>query len=381
MKIYNLKPYLDKRKSNNKKVYSFGSAVKMRRLQLQLTLAELADKDISISYISKVENNQIIPSLEKRLLIEERLQLKDLFMTPEHFDILTEQWLLYLYKQDENTKETLISHPIEENHYGLFHKFLLSETIKPEINMSISELFDFFNAFSDENIALILLITAMSFLRKSMSQQAYDIIKWLDINDYSDLRYHYLYYAILIEISFDCHKVHMIEKYFQLFLETSIMLQNMNKVNEMRDKVNALLVIYDAKHSVSSVQERYVNYVKYFLNQNEKYVYDESHNVIHSIIFAYSAKIKNTEFLELAETETTHIVFEYIALKKKHQTDELIVFIREMLISQPISQYDYLTIHFLLNDAILELVNRHFYKEAMMLSQKLIITSNILKRA
>ncbi len=381
MKNHNIKYYLDKRKNSVKKVYSFGSAVRLRRLELQMTLAQIAKDICSISYLSKIENNLIIPSAEKRLLIEERLQLKLLSMTPEHFEKLTEQWISYVYLEDQEVKKMLENYPIEENHYGLFHEFMLSNTIKSKNDMPLSRLVEYFNYYTDENIALILFVTAKELLRKNMGQQAFEVIRWLDINDYQDHRLHYIYNEILIELSFDCHKIHIIEQYFKNFLDRAILLQNMNKVNKLRDKVNALLAIYYSNVSLTTVQEDFVDYVKYFLNQQTDYNYNKNHQISHSVIFSYKSDKLDLYMKNLENLENDHIVYQYLQIKNKNQKDKLIAFIREMLINQPISQYDFITIHFILNEAISDLIDLHFYKEATMLAQKLILTSNILKKA
>jgi transcriptional regulator with XRE-family HTH domain len=360
---------------------SFGSAVKAKRFHLQLTLAQAAKNICSISYLSKVENNLIIPSEEKRLLLQERLGLEDVYMTPEHFNELTDTWLRYLLNKEDTLKNELLDTKIEKNHYGMFHKYMLSQTIMPEIEMRVDDLFQFFHLYQEENVFLIVYVTALVCVNEHLGQQSYDLIQWIDLRVIENIKYAYLYYELKLQSDFQCQKIHVIESDLEKFTKIALELNKFESINDANQKVKALKAVYSINPDRSLISKTYQSYVKYFDSEDSNKISEIQTNNLYDIIFAVKASLIPIKQLEEMLPKKHHLVYEYIRAKAKLNKDELIEHIRDMLVSQPISQYDYISVHFVLNQAMNELIERHFYKEAHLLSQKLHITINMLRKA
>lgn len=360
---------------------SFGTAVKSKRSDLQLTLAQAAKNICSISYLSKVENNLIIPSDEKRLLLQERLMLDHFNMTPEHFVELTDMWLHFLLDKEITLKKELLQTDIEKNHFGLFHKYMLSQTIKPELEMPIEELFQFFHLYQEQNIFLMLYVTALVSVNEHLGQQSYELIQWMDVSVIENIKYAYLYYELKLHTHFQCQKIHVIESDLHKFTELALQLNKFESINDAKHKVKALMAIYDNSPDLLNISKSYQSYVKYFMGDFSYNVKDMDVNNLYDLIFAFKSSSIPIKNLEEMLPDKYHLVYEYIRAKSQLSKDHMIEHIRDMIIGEPISQYDFISVHFVLNQAINDLTERHFYKEAHLLSQKLHITLNMLRKA
>ena len=360
---------------------SFGTAVKSKRFELQMTLAQAAKNICSISYLSKVENNLIIPSEEKKLLLQERLRLDHFNMTPDHFIEVTDMWLSFLLDKDMHLKKQLLETEIEKNHFGLFHKYMLSQTIKPELEMPIEELFQFFHLYQEQNIFLILYVTALVSVEEHLGQQSYELIQWMDLSVIENKKYAYLYYELRLNTHFQCQKVHLIESDLDTFTDLALKLKKFEAINEAKDKVKALLAIYENNPDVLQISKTYQSYVKYFMGDFSYNTKDVTVNNLYDLIFAFKSSSIPLKDLEEMLPDKYHLVYEYIRAKSQLSKEHMIEHIRDLIIGEPISQYDYISVHFVLNQAINDLTERHFYKEAHLLSQKLHITLNMLRKA
>jgi transcriptional regulator with XRE-family HTH domain len=360
---------------------SFGSAVKAKRYDLQLTLAQAAKNICSISYLSKVENNLIIPSEEKRLLLQERLGLEDIYMTPEHFNELTDIWVRYLLNKEDALKTELLDTKIEKNHYGMFHKYMLSHTFMPELEARVDDLFQFFHLYQEENVFLIVYVTALVSVNEHLGQQSYDLIQWIDLRVIENIKYAYLYYELKLQSDFQCQKIHVIESDLEKFTKIALELNKFEAINDAKQKVKALMAVYNNNPDLSLISKPYHSYVKYFETKESDKSFEIEINTLYDFILAVKMSLIPIKQLEEMLPKKHHLVYEYIRAKAKLNKDEMIEHIRDMMISQPISQYDYISVHFVLNQAINELIEKHFYKEAQLLSQKLHITLNMLRKA
>ncbi|WP_060671948.1 helix-turn-helix transcriptional regulator [Rossellomorea vietnamensis] len=80
-----------------------GSKIRFHRLKQKLTQEKLSKGIISISYLSKLENNQVTPTNDIIHLLCERLGLNDPLEPPDHLNELLEKWnhALLWNKEDE----------------------------------------------------------------------------------------------------------------------------------------------------------------------------------------------------------------------------------------------------------------------------------------
>src|SRR5690554_5698997 len=108
MYLNNIIKHIKKRNSedNNRADSTLAATLKRERLKLKLTLAELARGECSISYCSKLENNQIQPdnNIARRLFEKVDLDYDD-FANANKIDYLSTCIKSYLYlKKDRVNK-------------------------------------------------------------------------------------------------------------------------------------------------------------------------------------------------------------------------------------------------------------------------------------
>ena len=83
------KVLLSHRDINNNYNKTIGSMLKHSRLNKNLTLEDVSKDICSISYLCKVENNQIVPSEKNKPKLFERLEIKEEDLTYQNSD----QWI------------------------------------------------------------------------------------------------------------------------------------------------------------------------------------------------------------------------------------------------------------------------------------------------
>lgn len=376
-----IKKHLDKRsKSIQTAEHAYGTAVKARRLALQYTLEEASENVCSVSYLSKVENYQIIPSLEKRLLLEEKLNLTDIQINKDTFFDLTEDWIHYLLQTGDVTNR-LLNYPTEDNHFGLFHKHLLSKTLKKEIDAPLHTLFEYFNMYSEEQIFMLLYLEALDNREYFYSAKAYEVLKWIKLEEIVNKKLLFLYYSLKIKLDFDLHKVHIIEADFNIFNQLSIELNLYHETKDLHNRVIALKTIYSSTPMYEEMSDFFLTYVSYFENKPLVRQFDGKFKSLADYIYAYTFNTHPIETIVSTLKDSFHIVYQYLRIKATHNPELMMDHIRYMVISEPLSYYDYMSVHFVLTESIAELTERHFYKEAYTLSQRLFVLTQQMKKS
>lgn len=377
-----IKRYLDKRrKSLRSGEYAFGTAIKAKRLALQYTLEEVAEDVCSISYLSKVENFQIIPSMEKRILLEEKLQLSALDKEVYDFSDLTNDWILFLSHPDKDVENRLLSYPIEENHKGFFHRHVLSLTLKKDLNFPIKMLFEYFNAYSEEQIFILLYLQVSKDIAVHYSKRAYEILNWIELEYIKDKTLLYVYYKIKTHLDFDLHLIQNISKDYETYSKLAIELNLLDDIKLLYEKMKVIQGLYayfpKAHHTLPLLE----SYRAYFTKDSVSFYYDINLDQLYHIIFAYKFNVYDVKFIAENLKESDHLVYQFIKIKATQDQELLIDFIRHMIISEPLSHYDYISVHFLLNESIKELSLKHYYKDALLMSQRLLIETRSMIKA
>lgn len=143
---------------------SIGKIIKFERIKKGMTQAELADGIISVSHLSKIENNHTEPSEEIKECLLERLQL-DLSNENVFFDDSIKnklnEWKALIIKHDYNAASEIYKNlKIEINktnefslliYFKLFEVLFLQNSLKKEVdNHYIESIVQFENDLNDE---------------------------------------------------------------------------------------------------------------------------------------------------------------------------------------------------------------------------------------
>jgi HTH-type transcriptional regulator, quorum sensing regulator NprR len=109
---------------------TIGSKIRFHRIKRNLTQEDLSKGIISVSYLSKLENNQVSPSNDIINLLCERLGVNNLLDNPNHLNKLLENWnhaLLWNKSEEAESINEVIKKELEQSDDltpHLFHKIL-----------------------------------------------------------------------------------------------------------------------------------------------------------------------------------------------------------------------------------------------------------------
>lgn len=168
----NLRRYLPKHQSN------IGSALKHRRKELKLTLEEGAFGICSISYLSKVENNLIIPTNKYVDLLEERYDInidykKDELHQQTINDIIEALFYNLSYQIDQSLKT---GYTYYAKLYNL-SQYIINEDFK-QARISYFDLNPYIKNMQDLELSLFLYLTAIILKKEGRLKDAFSILNF-----------------------------------------------------------------------------------------------------------------------------------------------------------------------------------------------------------
>ncbi|PFA62132.1 hypothetical protein CN378_21165 [Bacillus sp. AFS015802] len=105
---------------------TIGSKIRFHRIKRKLTQEDLSKGIISVSYLSKLENNQVTPSNDVIQLLCERLGVNQPLERPDHLNKLLEKWnhaLLWNKSEEAQSIHQIIRRDLEQTDELMAHLF------------------------------------------------------------------------------------------------------------------------------------------------------------------------------------------------------------------------------------------------------------------
>lgn len=376
--VHKLSNVLKKRRGYiNQHYQPFGSALKQKRKQSKMTLIDACKNICSISYFSKVENNQIIPSISKKMLLQERFEIPDQFLNESMFKQEVDLWIDYLLYSDEQVKLQLKAISFEDNHYGWMHRFLCDIHFEKK-EPALSILFDYFDRYSDEAIFVLLYSYANLSYGKTFYQQAHDIIETLDIETYHNEKIRLLYFDIISKTSFHCHKTLRFLKTSKQLESLSIKLETFGRIKQLKKMTETYHNIYLQDTRYEDIDESYVSHVIYMRGLSVKDPINLPVNVISiMILFRENHPVLN-EYIKKFD-KPDHIIIRWIKTNQKQSQEAMLSFLRNDLQHEVLSKYGYEVIHFIYTQSSRYFEQTNFYKEASQFYKKGCIVLNQMR--
>ena len=105
---------------------TIGSKIRFHRLKRNLTQEDLSKGIISVSYLSKLENNQVTPSNDIINLLCDRLGVNNLLDTTDHLNKLLEKWnhaLLWNKTEDAKSINEVVKKDLDQTDDLIPHLF------------------------------------------------------------------------------------------------------------------------------------------------------------------------------------------------------------------------------------------------------------------
>lgn len=222
MNLTYLHRQLKKRKEyKHYEIKPIGSAIRLRRKELKMTLEEGAEGICSISYLSKLENNQIDPNLDFVDKLVERFDLKEQIA----FDIERyEKDIVELTELMLNLEKPKRSY-IEAYRDREDHQARMIQLVETTLNESYREAMEHYKVVQQfiphlrqSELALILLCVGESLLNQERYQDAYQMICEIPLA-HKEIYVHYiLALRIRLRLSFLMHKTADIDLYYHHYL-------------------------------------------------------------------------------------------------------------------------------------------------------------------
>lgn len=382
------KVLLSHRDINNNYNKTIGSMLKHSRLNKNLTLEDVSKDICSISYLCKVENNQIVPSEKNKPKLFERLEIKEEDLTYQNSD----QWI----------KDILYNQSVSEE---LFLKLKDKKDYQSKLISYAYYTFNEINVTKGYNYSVELLSYA-----EFLSIEELGFYLYLNLrNDYNNQRFLEVvdcYSKIMNlpnnELINTYSKVIVAKSLFRLniYKDASTMIEEVNKKLLDLNQFNLIIELKNyqlasqAKTSPTEVFEnqlaiisddvnynveyiKFCHYYYYLKDFNKAYSYikkiyqDEQHFYIMYIITLDKLKkravlsnaINNPPFKELKVTY--EIVLNYLKFKY-HKDLDISLIAKELLINEKIIQET--SIRNYLNSEVERLFkSKHYYKDLTVL--------------
>lgn len=390
MNIHYLRRQLKKRQMHkNYEIKPIGSALKLRRQQLGMTLEEGAEGICSISYLSKLENNQIEPNPEFVELLSERFGMKqqktydrddyekDLrlitdWMIEQH---IFDETLLVKYQGHEDHQSLLI-HLI---HDSMNHQYHLAEKRYHLIKQFIPNM-------TQDELSLFIFCLANLYFHHHQYREARTFILELPRAHDKNFDHYILSLRIRLLTSLKLHDGAEITAFYHEYLNLISKEGHFHLMQEIKNEYYTYLAWYQPIHTLLHLSKRnlkrktsmdYPNALTYYRHQHY-------HQVIHLskqqpthdgwyiiLLLTYeklgdvdqlSSIIQAMESIELNPSEA--ILYEYMKYKHFTTKEMMLNYLRREILNANLQTDDYLVNDYIIMDTQHLFAKSQFYKEA-----------------
>lgn len=405
-----LKKQLSKRK--DQKLYELkpiGSAIRYKRVEKGLTLEEASEGICSISYLSKLENNQIMPSPKFMFLLNERFSIQeslesDLRQYEEDkikivLDLLLEQpidhRILTPYEQREDYQAYLIqmAHSISFKHYEEAYK-------------KYQYLRGYVVNLMDDELNIFFILTAILLYQKHHFCESYELLLLapeLDQNEFEKLNI--LKLKMRLNNAFRMNKTAEIHMNYQTYIDKLLDHHYYQLMSQMKIEHITYEASYLNPHIISKstqkmnqfsdVDKAYIHAKSHYHQGEYRKVYDLTKLNYHidshwlSLHLMTLDKLHDVETIKLMidkekEFKTcvkSTIIMNHLRHKYSKNKDELLNYLRTYILGYNHISDDYDLLDYLMMDAQYLFSKHQFYKEAALVTMTMLPRLKTLNQA
>jgi transcriptional regulator with XRE-family HTH domain len=407
-------PYLKKQltKRREQRLYEIkpiGSAIRYKRKEMRMTLEEACEGICSISYLSKLENNQIEAGERFMDQLIERFQLKECIdIDLELYESDKVMMAQNLLSEEHKSSEFLNRYEHRDDYQAYLIQMYDAVTTK---NMTLSLIK--YNAIRgyvvnlrDDELALFFQLTSILLYRNHKFCEAYDLLH--DIPDMHEETYETLNLVttkLKLMNAFRMHKKSEISTNYQTYIQKLIDRHDYRQVNQIKFAFMAYeasylcqKLIYKSVKKFRHLSEEEKNYAlakTYFHRGDLQKAYDitkkyYTHN--HYFLSLYLMTIDRMQKFDdikqiLSEKESLPICFGseilmvHLRYKYLSSKDQLLDYLRKFILGFNHISDDYQLLDYLMVDAQQLFAKYQFYKEAVMVTSKLLPRLKTLNQA
>ena len=223
MNRYYLDRQLKKRKElKHYEVKPVGSALRLRRKELNMTLEEGAEGICSVSYLSKLENNQIEPNLNFVDKLYEKFGMKDQVNYEDyHYESDFTELSLKMLLQESLTRNYSEHYEGREDHQARVIQ-VIEETLKgnyDQMHDSFKIVIQFIPHLKHSELSMIILCACEGLMSKQLYQEAYEMVCEIPLDVEKDEIQYVLTLRMRLLLSFSMHKTSDIHLLYDTYLE------------------------------------------------------------------------------------------------------------------------------------------------------------------
>ena len=358
------------------KEYFYSSFLKRKRIEKGMKLEEVASGICSVSYLSRIENNQSFPNEDNLKLLFERLDLNyNEIKRKRNFDVFDDLLKNELCNNKDNMI-ALISDIISSNAYSNIELdlFVLYESIlaknyeearyvllKQEVNMEL---------FNNKEMLFYIYLFARYLFETNQNKRAYAQIKVLNTIDMNDLFMKAIIYDLSIDVSFMMGEYEQVLKFYYLLNQNENSCLFANKMNLHKLKC----LISDANFNFNETINDFEK-IRKVLDMDNTSI---KNTYYHYLGFVYYKNNMYQEAIKLIKENSTSaqsLSFLGYLVKKAGSNSDKATFLATLK-KMSFSKYDYLYEEFC-NYISLALRNENSYQLYSFLKQKVLTHSSL----
>jgi HTH-type transcriptional regulator, quorum sensing regulator NprR len=373
----------------------FGSAIKMRRKELGLTLEEVAKGICSVSLLSKIENNLVNASETYQALIAKRLGLK---VYESSIDLNYENnkniMIDALLNQDPfpidivesyGLRKDIQEHMIKMGYYVSIKNYDLAETFVNDIKTHLLQLLD-------DEVALFLFCIHKILYAQGHYYDAHQILINIPEKALKNEKIALLSYKGRLKNAFKLHMISEIIHSYDAFSKLCNELQYYHILNEVQVENLLFSATYRSPSQMRNQMDRMcrldskiADYV-YAMSLYHHQEYESLKNYIESRecngdawfllkLLAYDQLKLSRKLVPLLQEDLSDkcsndlkIVHRHLRYKYIANSEDALNYLRREILGLKHLTDDYMILNYLLNDAQKMFSEKHFYKEAFQVS-------------
>ncbi len=390
MNIHYLRRQLKKRQSQRHyEVKPIGSALKLRRQELRMTLEEGAEGICSISYLSKLENNQIEPNPEFVELLSKRLKMKDQGVYDREDYTLDLQLITdWMIKQQAFDENILLKYQHREDHQAL-----LIHLIFDSMNHRISfvdhryeTIKQFIPHLMQDELSLLIFCLSSAFYEKHQYKLAHQIILELPSAHQKNFDHYVLSLRLRLLSSYKLHHGAEIIAHYHEYIDLLAKEGYYHLIEEIRREHTEYLAWYQPPQMITQLLKRktiyqtshdYAMAISFYRHQYYPEVLELARKQTNrhgwSMILLLTYEKMNlldplAELIETMEQEaltpSEKLLCQYMKHKHYSTKDIMLNYLRRDILDAQLGTDDYLVMDYLMMDAQHQFSKSQFYKEA-----------------
>ena len=379
------KKQLELRRISNLHKKTIGSMIKHQRTKMRMTLEEGSEGICSVSYLSKVENNMIVPSDKFLEDLVKRFELKVISTQNEKkIEDFFNQIITSLFENKPLTYEHIDIDQLSYQGKILSLIYKIDRLEFEKIKNDHDELLGYIKNFNDQEVLLYVLFTSIQYDHMNLHKEAFLLLEEVENIRYKNIYLHYLLLYYKLKHAFKLNHHATILKEYQTLLSELIEYGHFQFAQNLKVDYLDYLAQFEKTHIYKAEVEKLLGVdekqKQYLLAKNLYYRknYQQSLSYIQEINTeeALILKLKNYDVLgeihlihqilskKIVFQKASHaIIFEFFQIKYEHVKKPILAYLKQTFILNQYVIDDVETNLFFIEQGTSQYKEQSFYKD------------------